>query len=397
MYLEAQAFKNQQFWFDSWQPVVVTVASAWSAAYDVTGIPRSWSPGQTQSFTVFVRNNGSQVWPASGSNYVALDMHVSTQPGGSGVIGQWLTSQVFRLSADIAPGQTAQIAVHVTAPAQAGSLYVEAEMFKNQQLWFRSYEPVVIAVGGQQWSAGYDLSGVPATWSAGQTQWFTVFVKNTGSYTWPSGGLGYVALDLRFTSQAGGSSAANAWLTSQVFRLPADIAPGGTAQIPVRVTAPEQPGALYLEAAMFKNQQLWFPLAQPVQVNVEPALWWSGTDISGIPLVYGAPLAWRSGQTQSFTVVLTNTGNETWLAGGSNGVELDLHFTAGPGGSNKIQSWLTSQIFSLPADLAPGQSADLVVRVTAPQQTGSLYLEAQMFKNQQFWIQPWQPVAVTIS
>src|SRR5579864_4701761 len=388
-YLEAQLFKDQQLWFDSWQPVVVDVAPAWSAAYDISGVPTAWSAGQLQSFTVFVRNTGSQTWPASGANYVALDMHFSTSPGGSAAKAGWLTSQVFRLPSDTAPGQTAQVAVHVISPRQSGPVYLEAELFKNQQFWFASFQPVAVAVGAAAWSAGYDVGGVPASWAAGQTQWFTVFVRNTGTSTWPAGGANYVALDMHFTTRPGGSADKAQWLTSEVFRLPSDTAPGQTAQVAVRITAPAQAGKLYVEAEMFKNQQLWFPVAQPVAASVAPATWWASSDLSRVPV------AWRAGQTQVFTVLVANTGNELWPAGGPNPVELDLHFTSQPGGSAVQSSWMTSQVYPLGRDIRPGDTAQIAVSVTAPQRSGAYYLEAEMFKNQQFWIMPWQPVAMT--
>jgi glycosyl hydrolase family 18 (putative chitinase) len=383
VYIEAQLFKNQQFWFDGWQPVAVNVAGAWSASYGISGVPASWTPGQTQAFTVLVTNTGSQTWPAAGASYVALDMHFSSMPGGAAAIGSWRTSQVYRLTADVAPGQTAQIPMKVTAPVASGTTYLEAEMFQNQKRWFADAQPVAVTVGGASWSGGFDLSGVPAKWSAGQTQWFTVVVKNTGTSTWPAAGGNYVALDMHFANRAGESPAA--WLTSQVFRLTANVAPGQTAQIPVRVTAPAQGGSLLLEASMFKNQQAWFPNAQPVAVQVAPATWWASGDLGAVPT------AWGAGQTQRFTISVRNTGNELWPATGPNPVELNLRFATSPSGA-----WLGSRSFVLPVVIAPGDVAQIAVAVTAPTQPGTYYLQAQMFKNQQMWILPMQPVAVTV-
>lgn len=382
-YLEAQLFKNQQFWFDSWQPVAVNVAGAWAAGYDIGGVPASWTPGQTQAFTVFVTNTGSQTWPAGGGNYVALDMHFSPITGGAAATGSWRTSQVYRLGADIAPGQTAQIAVRVTSPRVTGAMYLEAEMFRNQVAWFTDAQPVAVTIGAATWSAGFDLSGVPARWSAGQTQWFTVSVKNTGTSVWPSGGGNYVALDMHFADVAGTGSAR--WHTSQVFRLGADVAPGQTAQIPVRITAAAQAGLLVLEASMFRNQQFWFPAAQPVAVQVAPATWWASAELDSVPL------AWGQGQTQWFTVFVRNTGDELWAAGGPNPVELNMHFA-----SSGSSTWLGSQSFTLKTDVAPGDVAQVAVRITAPTVPGLYFVYAQMYKNQEMWIQPAQPLAVTV-
>jgi hypothetical protein len=62
-----------------------------------------------------------------------------------------------------------------------------------------------------------------------------------------------------------------------------------------------------------------------------------------------------------------------------------------------MAAWLSSQAFSLPADLAPGGRAILTVTVAAPSRTGALVLEAEMIKEHQFWFQQWQPVNVTVA
>jgi len=388
MYLQAQMFKDHQFWFSSSQPAAVTVNDPWLARYDLGAAPKTWSPGQTQTFTVTVTNAGTHAWPAGGTNYVALNLHFSSVAGGRAELSRWLTNQTLRLAADLAPGQSVGVPVRVTAPSYSGSLYLEAQLYKNKEFWFASFQPVPVSVGSQRWSASYtELTRWPLAWEPGESQAFTVMVKNTGTQTWSAGGTGYVALDMHFSAKPGGST----WLTSQVFKLPANVAPGQTAQIPVRVTAPSTGSPVYLEASMFKNQEFWFPLAQPIAVQALPGVWWSDSDLSG------APRTWRAGQTQTFTVVVTNTGTLAWPSTGAGAVQLDLHFAARTGGSAYAGNWLTSQIFKLPADVLPGQSVSVPVSVTAPSKTGSLYLEAQVFKDHQFWMQPWQPVAVTLS
>jgi hypothetical protein len=39
----------------------------------------------------------------------------------------------------------------------------------------------------------------------------------------------------------------------------------------------------------------------------------------------------------------------------------------------------------------------VTVTIAAPSSAGSMYLEAQVFKDHQFWVQQWQGVAVTVS
>jgi spore germination protein YaaH len=391
VYLEAEMFKNQQFWFHQWQPVAVTVYGAWGASYDLSQAPTSgWGAGQSKTFQVTVTNQGTQAWPAGGANPVELDLHFTTVPGGSTKLTYWLTSQVYQLPSDVAPGASATLSVTVTAPNRVGALYLEAEMFKNQQFWFQEWSSVPITLL-PAWVASYDTCQVPTVWAPGKSQTVSITLTNTGAATWPSSGPNPVELDLHFTSVPGGSSHISSWLTSQIYALPSDVAPGGNVTLSVSATAPSSSGSLYLEAEMFKNQQFWFQQSQSVPAAVGTLAW--GADYNAC----AAPRSWTKGQSQTFQITLTNAGTQAWPSTGSNPVDLDVHFTTVPGGSAQISNWLNSYIIALPSDVAPGQSVTVTVTVAAPSTGGAMYLEAQVFKVQQFWIQQWQTVAVTVS
>src|SRR2546428_7613980 len=109
---------------------------------------------------------------------------------------------------------------------------------------------------------------------------------------------------------------------------------------------------------MVKEQQFWF--AQFADVNTTVTAQWSASYI-----VTNTPTNWTSGQSQTYTVTVTNTGNQTWQATGSSPVHLGVHFaTAGGGFGNN--SWYTDQRFILPTDLAPGSSVTLSLSVSPP-------------------------------
>jgi hypothetical protein len=158
----------------------------------------------------------------------------------------------------------------------------------------------------------------------------------------------------------------------------------------VTVKAPAHSGRLYLEAGMFKDHQFWFPTAQPVVTPVKPTLWWSSADMGDVPL------HWKRGETLTFTIRTTNTGNEPWPSTGANPVELDVHFTKHRGGADVAASWVTSQVFTLPGNVIPGGTVRVEVSVTAPPSAGLYYVEVQVFKDHQMWIDGWMPVAVTV-
>jgi hypothetical protein len=362
----------------------------WSASYDMSGAPTTWGAGQTLTFPVKVTNTGNQTWPSTGYTEVDLDLHFTTVAGGSSQQSHWLTSQAFALPGDVAPSASATVNVTITAPAGGGSLILEAEMIKEHQFWFTQTSAVNVTVSGPTWIASYDMSKAPASWVAGQSQTFPVTVTNTGNQAWPSTGYTEVDLDLHFTTVAGGSAQQSHWLTSQAFALPANVAPSGSVTVNVPVTAPTTGGSVILEAEMIKEHQFWFAQSSAVNVTVAAPSWTATYDLSK------APAAWTSGQGKTFSVTVTNTGNQTWPSTGYTEVDIDFHFTTVTGGSAQQSHWLTSMALSIPGNLAPGASATMSVTITAPATKGSMFLEAEMIKEHQFWFQSvaWAPVTV---
>ncbi len=390
--LEAEMVREQDYWFAQWQPVAVNVVAADRAAsYDMSQAPTKWVSGQSQTFPVIVTNTSNYTWLSTGSYRTDLDLHFSTAAGGAARASSWLTSNVFALPGALAPGASATVTVTIKAPARTGALVLEAEMIKEHQYWFQQWEPVNVIVGPPGYAASYTTTEVPTTWVAGQSQTFPITLTNTGTVSWPSTGSTRVDLDLHFAPSAGGSARAATWLNSQVFTLPADLAPTASVTLNVTFAAPSRTGALVLEAEMIKEHQFWFQQWAPVNVNVAAPVWSASYDLTGVPA------AWTKGQSQSVTVTVTNSGNQTWPSSGSYRADLDLHFTTQTGGSAHQANWLTSQIYALPADLLPGHSVTLTVNVTAPSTAGSMFLEAEMVKEHQFWFTQAGSVPVTVS
>jgi hypothetical protein len=120
---------------------------AWGADYNVCAAPRSWGLGQSQTFQVTVTNGGHEIWPASGTNSVRLNLHFTSRQGGSAAMSSWLVSYSFQLATDIAPGQSATLTVTVAAPNTAGVVYLEGTLFKNHEFWFEQWQGAPVTVG----------------------------------------------------------------------------------------------------------------------------------------------------------------------------------------------------------------------------------------------------------
>ena len=266
--LEADMVKEHQFWFKQWAPVSVVVAPAvWAASYDMSKAPTTWTLLHSQTFPVTVTNSGNTTWPSSGYYRVDLDLHFTTRIGGSSKEAYWLTSQAYSLPGNLAPGKSAVVTVTVNGPPRMGTIYLEAEMVKEHQFWFKQFSGINVISAPSGWSAAYNITHVPTTWVVGKAQTFSVTVTNNGTLTWPSTGFTEVDLHIHFATSAGGAANRANWIASTGVKLPKNVAPGQSVAVLVTI-APPRTGSLVLELEMIKEHQFWFLQYAPVNVTV---------------------------------------------------------------------------------------------------------------------------------
>jgi hypothetical protein len=255
---------------------------------------------------------------------------------------------------------------------------------------------------GKSWAGSYNVSNTPSGWTTGQTQTYIVTVTNTGTQAWPAGASTPVHLGVHFAGSGGGYATSgygtnSGWLTDQRYTLPGDLGPGGTVVLNISVTAPSTSGSLVLEYQMVKEGEFWFKQFADSNVVATASLAWQAS--------YDAtatPPNWTDGQTQTYKVIVTNTGTQTWPAGTTTPVHLGVHFASSRGGYGSSgygtsSGWLTDQRYSLPSDLTPGAAVTLTISVIAPSSTGNPVLEYQMVKEGQFWFGQFADVNVVVS
>src|SRR3989442_1669978 len=80
--LEFQMVKEYQFWFQQFADSNATVVANWSADYSTAAAASRWTTGNTLPSSVLLTNNGSQSWPATGTNPVHLGVHFANAGGG---------------------------------------------------------------------------------------------------------------------------------------------------------------------------------------------------------------------------------------------------------------------------------------------------------------------------
>ncbi len=251
-------------------------------------------------------------------------------------------------------------------------------------------------------SANLDATNTPTRWIDNETLSYAVSLTNTGTEVWPAQGKTPVHLGAHFASKGGGygvsgTGASSGWLTDQRFPLPSAVPPGGTINLTVSVTAPATTGDLVLEYEAVWEGRLWFRQFADVSTTVL-----AGPVASY--LVNATPSSWINSQTQSYTVSVTNTGNQLWPAQGTTPVRLGVHFARKGGGYGVTGSgtgasggWLTDQRFSLPADVPPGASVNLTISVTAPATaTGKLVLEYEVLWEGRFWFSQFADIGTTV-
>jgi spore germination protein YaaH len=266
--LEAEMIKEHQFWFKQWAPVKTAVAAPlWSASFGMSQAPSGWTLLHSQAFPVTVTNTGNTTWPSAGYHRVDLDLHFTSRTGGSAKQAYWLSSQTYPLPGDLAPGKSIVVTVTLKAPPRSGSMYLEAEMVKEHQFWFKQYRAITVIAAPTGWSAKYNITQVPTTWVVGKSQTFSVSVTNTGTLTWPASGYTEVDLNVHFATSPGGAANWARWVASATVRLPKNVAPSQSVAVLVTI-APPRSGSLVLEVEMVKEHQFWFLQYTPVAVTV---------------------------------------------------------------------------------------------------------------------------------
>jgi hypothetical protein len=253
--------------------------------------------------------------------------------------------------------------------------------------WFDQLQKDAVSVSAlPALAASYDVTP-PTSWSQGQSQTYTITLTNTGSDAWLAGGPNPVHLGVSF----GGASEVPGvgWVTDQRIALPNNVAPGGAVTLTITVTAPGAAGSYILRHWMVKELVAWFDQERKDAVTV--------SSVPALAAAYNVspPTSWSQGQSQTYTITVTNQGAETWLAGGATPVHLGVSF----GGASEIPGvgWITDQRFALPSDIAPGASVTLTITVTAPSTAGSYTLRHWMVKELVAWFDQAQNDAVTVS
>ena len=198
-----------------------------NAAFVSQNVPTSMTAGQTASVSVTMSNTGTNTWDA------ATYMLGSLNPQGNAT---WGLSQVG-LTGSVAPGAQATFTFNVTAPSTAGTYNFQWGMLQSGVGYFGSASPnVAVTVsgggGGGTNGASFVTQNVPASLTTGQSANVSVTMMNNGTTTWGAGSYFLVSQN---------PSGNTTWGLAQVG-LSSSVAPGGSVQLFIPITAPATPG-----------------------------------------------------------------------------------------------------------------------------------------------------------
>jgi len=216
--------------------------------------PDAVEVGASTSIKVTVRNFGDGVWEASGSSAVALAYHLY-DPSGRLMTWDGLRTP---LSADVAPGGSAVVAMAFAAPMRTGTYTVRPDLVRDGSTGWLSQD---VAPAGafalkvtDALDAGYGPTTSPATVIPGAEVPVQVALRNTGLATWSAAGDHPVHVSYHWLARDGTpvvwDGARNA--------LAHDVAPGGAVQMAVAVRAPSVEGDYLLVWDLVEEGVGWF-------------------------------------------------------------------------------------------------------------------------------------------
>ena len=244
------------------------------------------------------------------------------------------------------------------------------------------------------YGAAYDLTAVAQLAIAATPFVATVGLTNRSGFAWSAGGSNPVRLAYHWSDAAGNTVI---W-DGQRSALPADVAIGASASVRATITPPSLPGSYVLRLDLVKEGIAWFSSQGVTTANLTVAVG-NGLAATYAPTV-GAASAFTFGPN-SFSVSVTNTGARAWSAAGPTPVHLSYHWLTAAGAmAGAVVVWDGARA-SLPADVAPGQSAVLALPVTAPSEAGSYFLRLDLVEEGVAWFSgqgvPTRDVPISVS
>jgi subtilisin family serine protease len=355
--LELDLVREGVSWFSSTgvatANVIVTVSSGLAASYTPTASAQSTFLLGPNTFTVTVSNTGAVTWPAGGAAPVHLSYHWLDAMG---KVVVWDGSRAA-LPADIAPGQSAVVAIPVASPPAVGPYTLRLDLVQEGVTWFSAQGVVprdfAISVS-TGFGATYSIAPPATYFLPGSRAVVPVTVTNSGLLTWPAGGANPVRAAAHVYDPLGNLLL---WDGERAV-LPNDVAPGQSVTVNVAIAVPALTTlARYdIRVDLVREGVAWFS-------SYGVAVGFSGI---GVSPDYRASVATSattvSRGAPSIAVTLTNTSAIPWTSGGAAPIDVSSHWLAADG---RVLLWDGPRV-PLGQAVPPGSSLTITVPLASP-------------------------------
>ncbi|OIQ07956.1 immune inhibitor A precursor [Moorella thermoacetica] len=336
------------------------------------GTPQKLIAGKIYTASVTLANTGSYSWTTEGANPFRLSYHIFDSKGNKVI---W---DGFRipLSGDVLPGQQITVTAQFQAPTQPGNYSLQWDMVQEGITWFSSGGAPTRNVGIfiPDYEVSWSNDSTPTLMGTEETIEVPLTITNAGGLTWMSTGANPVRVSYHWLDTQGKPVILDGLRTG----LPRDVAPGETISVNALLKAPSQPGTYILRWDLVREGVTWFSGkgATPKDVNVTVNrlydLNWGTVSV---------PEVMATGKSYKINIKLTNTGAQTWVAGGSNPFRLSYHWVDAAGNIVVFDGLRTD----LSTDVAPSQETGLTATVQAPNKAGRYILKWDMVHEGVTW------------
>ncbi len=329
--------------------------------------PKALCPGETQRVEVTVENTGGRTWrKASGER---LSYHWRDA---SGAVVTW-DGRRADLEADVEPGAQQTLTAKVTAPTEPGRYQLVWRMLREGDDWFPEAKGSVawVDVRGQgpplAWSV--EPFELPEISARGEAR-VDLTVTNEGCAAWS--GATADRLSYRWLSPDGKTKRGEGLRTS----FDAEVLPGASATVSLRLTGPNTPGRYLLRVAPVRERVAWMaaPVKGTADVHVEvrdAALQWAWTAAE-------IPDDVATGDAFEVAVQVRNTGTRTWDP--ALGDRLSYHWVR-----DGVRLDGEGRRTLLPRRVEPGESVLLRVAAVAPDEPGEVQFSLEPLRERIAW------------
>ncbi len=342
------------------------IAPAGSAVTFVSNtVPATMAPGERANVQVTTLNSGTVDW----SSLTEWGLFRGNTSFG------WSVDFIEEL---VPQGNSTTHNLVITAPASSANFVAEMYSFIPGSSGPVAGTPLTVPVTvdplrTRLWDCEYASDTIPDPIIAGATADVTVTVRNTGTETWPGGNQ--FCLHARDDLDATAPDRRR-WGSAICTLLTASVAPGATAAVPVRITAPTTPGTYrfmrqILDTRPVNSGGVGFFDVTALCVD-ETITVSAGTLPLAASLVSETfPAVVAPGDVVPVTVTMRNDGTETWTTGG-----LYLLYSR-----NTPASLWSATAVTVPATTATNETVTFAFNVRVPTQTGSSSFQYQMLKG----------------